>query len=74
MGRLTDKGYVTGTSNPANTDTFHRRDTHVREMDDDGQSNAAADADWRRNLDKFSGNRCDNQALPPTRDNKTPQR
>lgn len=61
-------------NNPNNTDTFRRRGTHERELDNDGVSNAGADSDYMKNLRKFDGSRCDNQAAEPTRDNKTPQR
>lgn len=59
--------------NPNNTDTFRRRETHDRELDNDFQTNRAADQDYRQNLEKFSGNRCDNQAVPPTRDTTPPK-
>ncbi len=58
-----------GTRNPANTDTFHRRDTHAREKDEDGVTNAGADSDYYRNLRTFDGSRCSDQTLPPTRRN-----
>ena len=59
-----------GTSNPNNTDTRSTaRDTHAREMDDDGVSNAGADTDYGDNMRKFDGSRCSDQTLPPTRRN-----
>jgi hypothetical protein len=62
-----------GTVNRNNTETFHRRDTHDREMDNDHVSNEDSDRDYYRNLKVFSGNRCDDQRAEPTRDN-TPTR
>lgn len=60
-------------NNPNNTDTFRRRGTWEREMDNDGNSNAAADADYSANIKKFDGSRCDDQAASPTRDTKPPK-
>lgn len=55
-------------NNPNNTETFRRRGTHTRELDNDGVSNAAADSDYFGNLKKFE--RHDDMAAPPTRNNK----
>lgn len=60
-------------NNPNNTDTFRRRGTWVREMDNDGQSNRAADQDYFGNIKKFDGSRCDDQTASPSRDTKPPK-
>jgi hypothetical protein len=57
-----------GTANPANDENFHRRDTHAREMDDDGVSDKDASRDYFFNLKHFGGERCgDQQRAEPTR-------
>jgi hypothetical protein len=68
----TNLGGVLGNpGNPNNTDTWARRGTHVRELDNDHTDNSAADSDYFGNLKKFE--RHDNMALPPSRDNKPPK-
>lgn len=60
-------------NNPNNTDTFRRRGTWDRELDNDRVSNSDADKDYYANIKKFDGSRCDDQAAGPTRDAKPPK-